>query len=149
MASLVKSHLSLEPGEIQNQEKGLLLNVQWGTTSAHYIFCYAWWPHSALIAAACAHQDHLVIMVSGTRKGTRAWSDCSKIASVFRERSAEKHQQLSMEEGNMGNYRHRGESDGSVMRKTGGRTPKERHSKENSEGWQKTRMKGIVSLRSG
>lgn len=41
---------------------------------------------------------------------------------------------LSMEEGNMGNYRHSGDPDGSVMRKTGRRTTsKDRHSKENSE----------------
>lgn len=56
---------------------------------------------------------------------------------------------LSMEEGNRGNYRHSEDSDGSVMRKTGGRTTsKDRHSKQNSEDRQKAWVKGIVSLRS-
>lgn len=105
-----------------------------------------------MIAEACAHLQPSIILSLWYQALERAGEPDEIVPKLhlFSGRGLLKNMNLSMEEGNMGNYRHSGDSDGSVMRKTGGRTTsKDRRSEENSEDWQKAWVKGFVSLRSG
>lgn len=117
MASLVKSHQSLVPGEIQNQEKRLLLTVQPGAFSAHCIFCYAfllWWPRSALVAAGCAHLQPSIILSLWYQapESTGELDGMVPELHLFSGTGPLRKVNYSMEEGYMRNGRHSGDSDG-------------------------------------